>query len=151
MPKEIVKVEIEHLRELGVEFRTNTVIGYTVTIDELFQNGYHAVFIGVGAGLPYFLNVPGENLIGVYSANEFLTRVNLMRAYRFPECDTPMLDCKGKSIMVFGGGNTAMALQRPEYMRVINRVEWRKALLLKFQFFLCGLAHDIRVRLAYGS
>jgi glutamate synthase (NADPH/NADH) small chain len=108
LPKEIVKTEIEHLRELGVEFRTNTVIGYTLTIDELFQSGYHAVFIGVGAGLPYFLNVPGENLIGVYSANEFLTRVNLMRAYRFPECDTPMLDCKDKNVMVFGGGNTAM-------------------------------------------
>lgn len=108
LPKEIVKIEIEHLRELGVEFRTNTVIGYTLTIDELFQSGYHAVFVGVGAGLPYFLNIPGESLIGVYSANEFLTRVNLMRAYRFPDCDTPMLDCKGKNVMVFGGGNTAM-------------------------------------------
>jgi glutamate synthase (NADPH/NADH) small chain len=108
LPKEIVKAEIESLSKLGVQFYTNTVIGYTLTVDELFHKGFHAIFIGVGAGLPYFLNVPGENLIGIYSANEFLTRVNLMRAYRFPESDTPVLDCRGKTVVVFGGGNTAM-------------------------------------------
>ena len=108
LPKEIVRAEIDALRKLGVEIRCNAVIGMTDTIDELFQSGYHAVFIGVGAGLPYFMNIPGENLIGVYSANEFLTRVNLMGAYRFPETDTPVYDCRGKNVFVFGGGNTAM-------------------------------------------
>ena len=108
LPKEIVKAEIDSLKNLGVEFVTNAVIGFTDTIDELMQNGYSAVFIAVGAGLPYFLNIPGENLNGVYSSNEFLTRVNLMKAYRFPEFDTPVFDCKDKNVAVFGGGNTAM-------------------------------------------
>jgi glutamate synthase (NADPH) small chain len=108
LPKDIVKEEIRKLEDMGVEFRKNYVIGFTDTIDDLFKEGYHAVFIGVGAGLPYFLNIPGEDLIGIYSSNEFLTRVNLMKAYRFPEYDTPVLDCKGKSVAVFGGGNTAM-------------------------------------------
>jgi glutamate synthase (NADPH/NADH) small chain len=108
LPKEIVKVEIDVLKELGVEFKTNSVIGFTDTLDELLQNGYDAAFIAVGAGLPYFLNIKGENLNGVYSSNEFLTRVNLMKAYRFPEYDTPVFDCKDKNIAVFGGGNTAM-------------------------------------------
>jgi glutamate synthase (NADPH/NADH) small chain len=108
LPKEIVRAEINALRELGVDFQTNAVIGMTDTVDELFQQGYHAVFIAVGAGLPYFLNLPGENFNGIYSANEFLTRVNLMRAYQFPESDTPVFDCKGKEVVVFGGGNTAM-------------------------------------------
>lgn len=108
LPKEIVKAEIDALRALGVEIRCNTVVGMTDTIDELFQEGYNAVFLGIGAGLPYFMNIPGENLIGVYSANEFLTRVNLMRAYRFPESDTPVYDCRNKNVFVFGGGNTAM-------------------------------------------
>lgn len=108
LPKSIVKAEIDSLSKLGVEFRTNEVIGLTDTIDELMQNGYNAVFIAVGAGLPYFLNIPGENLNGVYSSNEFLTRVNLMKAYRFPEFDTPVFNCKDKNIAVFGGGNTAM-------------------------------------------
>ena len=97
------------MRSLGVEFRTNNVIGRTHTIDELMNGGgYSAVFIAVGAGLPYFLNIPGENLNGVYSSNEFLTRVNLMKAYRFPEYDSPIMDCKAKNVAVFGGGNTAM-------------------------------------------
>jgi glutamate synthase (NADPH/NADH) small chain len=108
LPKEIVKIEINSLKEMGVEFKTNAVIGFTDTLDELLQNGYDAAFIAVGAGLPYFLNIEGENLNGVYSSNEFLTRVNLMKAYKFPEFDTPVFDCKGKNVAVFGGGNTAM-------------------------------------------
>jgi glutamate synthase (NADPH/NADH) small chain len=126
LPKEIVKAEIDSLKNLGVEFVSNAVIGFTDTIDELMQKGassfsegmdsttspnqggYDAVFIAVGAGLPYFLNIPGENLNGVYSSNEFLTRVNLMKAYRFPEFDTPVFDCRNKNVAVFGGGNTAM-------------------------------------------
>jgi len=92
-----------------VEFVTNTVVGRSVTIDELMQEeGFDAVFIGVGAGLPWFMGIPGENLLGVYSANEFLTRINLMQSYTFPENDTPVFDCKGKNVAVFGGGNTAM-------------------------------------------
>ncbi len=108
LPKEIVKVEINSLKEMGVEFKTNSVIGFTDTLDELLQDGYDAAFIAVGAGLPYFLNLEGENLNGVYSSNEFLTRVNLMKAYKFPEFDTPVFDCKDKNVAVFGGGNTAM-------------------------------------------
>ncbi|NUN07877.1 MAG: NADPH-dependent glutamate synthase [Ignavibacteriaceae bacterium] len=108
LPKEIVKAEVEALKNLGVEFKTNNVIGFSDTVDELMGEGYDAIFIGVGAGLPYFMNIPGENYNGVYSANEFLTRVNLMKAYRFPEFDTPVFDCKGKNVAVFGGGNTAM-------------------------------------------
>jgi glutamate synthase (NADPH/NADH) small chain len=108
LPKEIVKTEIDVLKDAGVEFQKNAVIGFTDTLDELLENGYDAAFIGVGAGLPYFLNIDGENLNGVYSANEFLTRVNLMKAYKFPEYDTPVFDCKDKNIAVFGGGNTAM-------------------------------------------
>lgn len=108
LPKDIVKAEIESLRKLGVDFQTNSVIGFTDTIDELLTNGYDAAFIAVGAGLPYFMNIPGENLIGVYSSNEFLTRVNLMKAYKFPDYDTPVFNCFGKNVAVFGGGNTAM-------------------------------------------
>jgi glutamate synthase (NADPH) small chain len=108
LPKEIVKAEIDSLKSLGVEFQTNAVIGFTDTIDELMQSGYDAVFIAVGAGLPYFLNIDGENLNGVYSSNEFLTRVNLMKAYKFPDYDTPVFNVKDKTVAVFGGGNTAM-------------------------------------------
>jgi glutamate synthase (NADPH/NADH) small chain len=109
LPKEIVRQEIDGLRKMGVKFETDAVVGRTVTVDELMQEeGFNAVFIGVGAGLPWFLSIPGENLVGVYSANEFLTRVNLMKAYNFPEYDSPILDCKGKNVAVFGGGNTAM-------------------------------------------
>lgn len=108
LPKEIVKTEIDVLREAGVEFKVNSVIGFTDTLDELLENGYDAAFVAVGAGLPYFLNIKGENLNGVYSSNEFLTRVNLMKAYKFPKYDTPVFDCKGKNVAVFGGGNTAM-------------------------------------------
>jgi glutamate synthase (NADPH/NADH) small chain len=108
LPKEIVKTEIHVLKELGVEFKPNAVIGFTDTLDELLQDGYDAAFIAVGAGLPYFLNIDGENLNGVYSSNEFLTRVNLMKAYKFPEFDTPVFNVKDKNVAVFGGGNTAM-------------------------------------------
>ncbi|MFZ1282224.1 MAG: FAD-dependent oxidoreductase, partial [Ignavibacteriaceae bacterium] len=108
LPKDIVKAEIDSLKSIGVDFQTNAVIGFTDTIDELMQNGYDAVFIAVGAGLPYFLNIEGENLNGVYSSNEFLTRVNLMKAYKFPEFDTPVFNVKDKTVAVFGGGNTAM-------------------------------------------
>jgi glutamate synthase (NADPH/NADH) small chain len=109
LPKEIVRKEIANMEKLGVEFRTDMVIGRSLTVDELMEEeGYEAVFVGVGAGLPWFMNIPGENLVGVYSANEFLTRVNLMKAYRFPEFDSPMLDCRGKNVAVMGGGNTAM-------------------------------------------
>jgi glutamate synthase (NADPH/NADH) small chain len=108
LPKEIVHKEIENLKKLGVDFQPNSVIGLTDTVDELMEQGYSAVFIAVGAGLPYFLNIPGENLNGVYSSNEFLTRVNLMKAYKFPDMTTPVFNCKGKNVAVFGGGNTAM-------------------------------------------
>jgi glutamate synthase (NADPH/NADH) small chain len=109
LPKEIVRREVDNLRRMGVEFETNVVVGKTVTIDQLMkEEGYDAVFVATGAGLPQFLGVPGEHLNGVYSANEFLTRVNLMRAYRFPEYDEPVYDCAGREVVVFGGGNTAM-------------------------------------------
>lgn len=106
LPKEIVAAEIDGLRRLGVDFQTNAPIGMAETIDELLES-YDAVFIGVGAGLPRFLDVPGEHLVGVYSANEFLTRVNLMRAY-LPGSDTPVYDLHGRTVAVIGGGNTAM-------------------------------------------
>ncbi|TLU82028.1 MAG: NADPH-dependent glutamate synthase [Chlorobium sp.] len=109
LPKEIVRAELEGLKKLGVQFVTNSVVGRSVTVDELFEEeGFDAVFIGVGAGLPWFMGIAGENLLGVYSANEFLTRVNLMKSYDFPVHDTPVFNCKGKNVAVFGGGNTAM-------------------------------------------
>jgi glutamate synthase (NADPH/NADH) small chain len=108
LPKDIVRHEVNALRLMGVEFQTNVVIGKTVTVDELMtQEGYDAILVATGAGLPKFLNVPGEHLCGVYSANEFLTRVNLMRAYD-AFYDEPVFDCRGRDIAVVGGGNTAM-------------------------------------------
>jgi glutamate synthase (NADPH/NADH) small chain len=107
LPKDIVKAEVEGLKNAGVQFINNFVVGLTQTVDELFAE-YDAVFLGVGAGLPYFMGIPGEHLNGVYSSNEYLTRVNLMKAYKFPDNDTPMFDVKGKRVAVFGGGNTAM-------------------------------------------
>ena len=106
LPKAIVEAEVEYLRKLGVKIETNFVIGRTKTIDELFAEGFNAVFIGVGAGAPVFMNIPGENLMGIYSANEYLTRSNLMKAYLFPEYDTPIV--RGKKVAVVGGGNVAM-------------------------------------------
>lgn len=109
LPKSIVAREIDNLRALGVTFETNTVIGKSVSIDELIDDGYEAVFIGTGAGLPRFMNIPGENLCGVYSANEFLTRINLMKAYR-DDSDTPVM--KARRVAVVGGGNVAMDAAR---------------------------------------
>ncbi|RLB09714.1 MAG: glutamate synthase (NADPH), homotetrameric [Deltaproteobacteria bacterium] len=106
LPKDIVASELNNLERLGVKFEYNIVVGRTITVDELFKMGYDAVFIGVGAGLPRFLGIPGENLVGVYSANEYLTRSNLMKAYLFPEYDTPI--AKGKNVVVIGAGNVAM-------------------------------------------
>jgi len=106
LPKEIVQAEVDYVTSLGVELKLDSVIGKIDTVDELLNNGYDAIFLGTGAGLPMFLNVPGENLNGIYSANEFLTRVNLMKAYKFPEYDTPVK--VGKWVAVIGGGNVAM-------------------------------------------
>jgi glutamate synthase (NADPH) small chain len=109
LPKQIVREQLDAMREMGVEFETDVVVGRTVTIDELMQEeGYDAVYIGTGAGLPQFMGIPGEHLNGVYSANEFLTRINLMKAYKFPQYDEPMLDLHGKNVAVIGGGNTAL-------------------------------------------
>ena len=109
LPKEIVSAEIDNLKKLGVEIQTNMVIGKILSIDELFEDGYQAVFIGTGAGLPRFMNIPGENLKGVYSANEFLTRINLMKAYR-ENSDTPI--AHARHVAVVGGGNVAMDAAR---------------------------------------
>jgi len=111
LPKEIVEKEVQYLKDLGVKIELNHVIGKTITVDELFSEmGYSAVFVGVGAGLPSFLGVPGEHLAGVYSANEYLTRSNLMKAYKFPDYDTPVV--RGKNVCVIGGGNVAMDAAR---------------------------------------
>jgi glutamate synthase (NADPH/NADH) small chain len=107
LPKEIVEREVDYLRQLGVKIELNQVIGKSITVDELLDGeGFDAAFIGVGAGLPYFMNLPGENLGGVYSASEYLTRANLMRAYAFPKYDTPIV--RGRTVCVVGGGNVAM-------------------------------------------
>jgi glutamate synthase (NADPH/NADH) small chain len=106
LPKKVVQTEIDNVRKLGVDIQVDSVVGKLVTVDELLNEGFEAVFIGTGAGLPYFMNIPGENLCGVYSANEFLTRVNLMKAYLFPEYDTPIRI--GRKVAVVGGGNVAM-------------------------------------------
>lgn len=106
LPKRIVQTEIDTIRKMGVDIQVNAVVGKVTSVDELMEQGYDAVFIGTGAGLPYFMNIPGENLIGVYSANEFLTRTNLMKAYDFPNNATPIN--VGRRVAVIGAGNVAM-------------------------------------------
>jgi glutamate synthase (NADPH/NADH) small chain len=111
LPKQVVQAEIQNLIKLGVKIEVNAVVGKFATIDELMnEEGFDAVYVGTGAGLPYFMNIPGENSCGVYSANEFLTRTNLMKAYLFPEWDTPIKI--GKKVAVLGGGNVAMDAAR---------------------------------------
>ncbi|MGD1039385.1 MAG: FAD-dependent oxidoreductase, partial [Dehalococcoidales bacterium] len=110
LPKEIVQNEINFVKSLGVELALDAVIGKCDTIDEILAEGYDAVFLGTGAGLPMFLNIPGENANGIYSANEWLTRTNLMKAYLFPDYDTPLK--VGKKVAVIGGGNVAMDAAR---------------------------------------
>lgn len=110
LPREILHEEIERLKSMGVEFVLDFIVGRTASLDELFAEGYAAVFIGTGAGLPRMMDIPGENLIGVYTANEFLTRINLMEAYRYPETDTPVR--VGQRTVVVGGGNSAMDAAR---------------------------------------
>lgn len=106
LPKSIVQAEVDYVKSMGVQIKTNAVIGKIQTVNDLLKNGYHAVFLGTGAGLPYFMNIPGENLNGVYSANEYLTRSNLMKAYLFPQYDTPI--ARSRRVAVIGGGNVAM-------------------------------------------
>jgi glutamate synthase (NADPH/NADH) small chain len=121
LPKSVVASDVRFIEKMGVEIRCNQVIGYSYTIDELMnEEGYDAVYIGVGAGLPSFLNIEGENLTGVYSANEYLTRSNLMKAYLFPEYDTPLL--AGRQVCVFGGGNVAMDALRTALRMGAERV-----------------------------
>lgn len=111
LPKQIVQKEIENLKKMGVEIETNAIVGQIASLDELLEEeGFDAIFLGTGAGTPYFMNLPGENLNGVYSANEYLTRSNLMKAYRFPEFDTPTK--VAKRVAVLGGGNVAMDAAR---------------------------------------
>uniref|UniRef100_A0A7C2IEN7 NADPH-dependent glutamate synthase n=1 Tax=Ammonifex degensii TaxID=42838 RepID=A0A7C2IEN7_9THEO len=110
LPKSVVQREVDNVKKLGVDIQTNMVIGKVLSMDELFAQGYQAVFVGTGAGLPVFMRIPGENLNGVMSANEFLTRVNLMKGYRFPEYDTPVK--VGRRVAVVGGGNVAMDAAR---------------------------------------
>ena len=130
LPKALVAREIETLKQMGVKIITNAVAGKALTVDELLAEGNDAVFIGSGAGLPNFQKIPGENLCGVYSANEFLTRLNLMKAYTFPEHDTPVKI--GQRVAVIGGGNVAMDAARcakrlgAEVTIVYRRSEQRK-------------------------
>lgn len=124
LPRYILDMETERIKELGVEIATNFVIGRTATIDELFDEmGFSAAFVATGAGTPIFMGIPGENFSGVYSANEFLTRINLMKAHQFPEFDTPIK--VGKSVAVIGGGNTAM-----DAVRTAKRIGAKKAYLI---------------------
>src|SRR5271157_2463401 len=126
LPKGIIRQQVDYMRAMGVVFETDVVVGRTVTIDELMgEEGYDAVFIGTGAGLPQFMGIPGEHLNGVYSANEFLTRINLMHAYEFPRYDEPMVDFRGKNVAVIGGGNTAL-----DAIRSARRLGAGKAFIL---------------------
>ena len=126
LPKQIIRQQIDYMRDMGVEFETDVVVGRTITVDELMQEeGYDAVFVATGAGAPQFLGIPGEHLNGVYSANEFLTRINLMHANEFPAYDQPIVDVRGKDVAVIGGGNTAL-----DAIRSSLRLGARKASIL---------------------
>ncbi len=120
LPKEIVQAEVDFLADLGIEIHLNTVVGKADTLDELLKNGFDAIFVGTGAGAPLFMNIPGENLSGVYSANEYLTRSNLMKAYLFPEYDTPI--ATSNVVAVVGGGNVAMDSARTALRLGANEV-----------------------------
>jgi glutamate synthase (NADPH/NADH) small chain len=123
LPKAIVRTEIGILEKMGVKFVKNYIVGKTVSLEQLKEHGYEAFFIGSGAGLPKFMNIPGENLIGIYSSNEYLTRVNLMKAFKFPEYDTPIV--RGKQVAVLGGGNTAM-----DSVRTAKRLGAERAMIV---------------------
>jgi glutamate synthase (NADPH/NADH) small chain len=123
LPKAIVRTEIGILEKMGVKFVKNYIVGKTVSLEQLKEQGYEAFFIGSGAGLPKFMNIPGENLIGIYSSNEYLTRVNLMKAFKFPEYDTPIV--RGKQVAVLGGGNTAM-----DSVRTAKRLGAERAMIV---------------------
>jgi len=124
LPKALLKKEIGNLEKIGVKFVKNFIVGKTLTVDELLtKEGYDAIFIGAGAGLPWFMNIPGENLNGIYSANEYLTRVNLMKAYDFPNADTPIK--RAKKVVVIGGGNVAM-----DSVRTAKRLGAERAIVL---------------------
>ncbi len=123
LPKRILDIETEYVKSLGVDVKLNVLIGRTFTIHDLFDDGYKAIFLGTGAGLPYFLGISGENLNGVYSANEFLTRVNLMHAYEFPKYKTPVKI--GERVAVVGAGNTAM-----DCVRVAKRLGAKEAMIV---------------------
>jgi glutamate synthase (NADPH/NADH) small chain len=120
LPKEIVYSEVNFLERLGARLECSTVVGRSITVDELLEEGFDTVYVGVGAGLPRFLDIPGENLIGVYSANEYLTRANLMKAYLFPDYDTPI--ARGKDVVVLGAGNVAMDSARTAMRLGADRV-----------------------------
>ncbi len=123
LPRNVIEAEVKYVQNLGVKIRTDVLIGKLITINELFAQGYKAVFIGSGAGLPSFLNIPGENSNGVFSANEYLTRVNLMKAYRFPQFDTPVW--MGNKVAVVGAGNVAM-----DSVRTALRLGAEKAMII---------------------
>jgi glutamate synthase (NADPH/NADH) small chain len=126
LPKQVIREQIDTMRKMGIVFETDVVVGKTVSIDDLFEEeGFDAVFIATGAGLPVFLSIPGEHLNGVYSANEFLTRINLMHAYEFPRYDEPMVSLRGKHVAVIGGGNTAL-----DAIRSARRLGAEKAYVL---------------------
>jgi glutamate synthase (NADPH/NADH) small chain len=129
MPEQPARVRTTNFTEVNLGYtpiETDVVVGRRLTIDELIEEeGYDAVFIGTGAGLPHFLNIPGEHLNGVYSANEFLTRINLMKAYQFPKYDEPIVDLRGKDAAVIGGGNTAL-----DAIRSALRLGARKAYVI---------------------
>jgi glutamate synthase (NADPH/NADH) small chain len=123
LPKSIVRSEIAYLESIGVVFERNVIVGKTLDIDDLRRQGFQGLFIGSGAGLPKFMHIPGENAIGIYSSNEYLTRVNLMRAYQFPAYDTPI--ARGRRVAVIGGGNTAM-----DSVRTAVRLGAEKAMIV---------------------